>query len=192
MSYVLYICPTSPLARERYSHTAAAYNARPYEERDAGFDLYCDTTEFVFHNLNERHVQRISQNCSAAFYDTERCLFRAFWLLPRSSISRTPLRLANSVGLIDAGYRGTIQAATEFTSPSFTEEPISSNIYRVNEGERYFQLASPDLLPWSRVEVVDEIPGGPTLRGSGGFGSTGRHVHDLSGGPAGGAGVAST
>ena len=30
-----------------------------------------------------------------------------------SSISKTPLRFANSVGIIDAGYRGTIMAAVE-------------------------------------------------------------------------------
>ena len=31
------------------------------------------------------------------------------WLLmPRSSISKTPLRLCNSIGLIDAGYRGEV------------------------------------------------------------------------------------
>ena len=30
--------------------------------------------------------------------------------MPRSSISKTPLRLANSIGLIDGGYRGEIMA----------------------------------------------------------------------------------
>jgi len=190
-SYVLYICPTNVEAREFYSRTAAAYNARPYEERDAGFDLYCANMEFASSSPNEKVVERISQNCSAAFYDTERGLFRAFWLLPRSSISRTSLRLANSVGLIDAGYRGTIQAATEWTSPPgalWTSPPsvdheVNSAVrrYQVHDGDRYFQLASPDLLPWSRVEIVDTIPGGPTLRGTGGFGSTGVHESNASG-----------
>ena len=31
---------------------------------------------------------------------------KAYYLFPRSSISKTPLRLANSIGLIDGGYRG--------------------------------------------------------------------------------------
>lgn len=203
-SYVLYICPTTAEAREFYNRTAAAYNARPYEERDAGFDLCCASTEYSSPFPSEQIIQRISQNCSAAFYDTERGLFRAFWLLPRSSISRTSLRLANSVGLIDAGYRGTIQAATEWRAlPMSTTTGV--DIFNVHEGDRYFQLASPDLLPWSRVEIVDTIPGGPTLRGTGGFGSTGvrgsnaataMHMDvDLSGVPvvpAGGAGVTYT
>ena len=37
----------------------------------------------------------------------------SFLLLPRSSISKTPLRLSNSVGLIDAGYRGELQAPVD-------------------------------------------------------------------------------
>ena len=38
---------------------------------------------------------------------------RPYFLMPRSSISKTPLRLCNSVGLIDAGYRGEIMAAVD-------------------------------------------------------------------------------
>jgi len=152
MAYILYIKPIESV-RSIYEATAAAYNARPYAERDAGFDLYsaavsaCGTT-------------RIQQQIVAAFYDGSRGLFRAYWLLPRSSISKTPLRLANSVGLIDAGYRGPIMAACDGN-------------YNVTENERLFQLASPDLLPWDEVRIVSEIPGGPTVRGEGGFGSTG-------------------
>lgn len=158
MPYILYIVPTSE-ARAVYEAGAAAYNARPYAERDAGFDLYSDQTT-VFSDPSSPPAGRIHQQISAAFYDTTRGLFRAYWLLPRSSISKTSLRLANSVGLIDAGYRGPIMAACD-------------GKYSVNSNERLFQLASPDLLPWDEIRVVSEIPGGPTLRGSGGFGSTG-------------------
>ena len=35
---------------------------------------------------------------------------RAFWLLARSSLAKTPLMLANGVGLVDLGYRGPIKA----------------------------------------------------------------------------------
>ena len=35
---------------------------------------------------------------------------KAYFLMPRSSISKTPLRLANSIGLIDGGYRGELMA----------------------------------------------------------------------------------
>ena len=37
----------------------------------------------------------------------------SYMLVPRSSISKTPLRMANSIGIIDAGYRGEIMAAVD-------------------------------------------------------------------------------
>jgi dUTP pyrophosphatase len=164
--YILYIVPANGTAAERYNAAAAAYNARRYEDRDAGFDLFSAATTV----RGGAACTRISQQVVAGFYDTERGLFRAFWLLPRSSVSRTPLRLANSVGLIDAGYRGDVMAAVD---------PVGATddaTFAVNEGDRYFQLASPDLLPWDEVRVVDAVPGGATLRGAGGFGSTGTPV----------------
>ena len=32
----------------------------------------------------------------------------SYYLYPRSSIGKTPLRMSNSVGIMDAGYRGTV------------------------------------------------------------------------------------
>jgi dUTP pyrophosphatase len=155
MPSILYLVPTEG-ARATYEAAAAAYMARSYEERDAGFDLFSAATS---PNLLAGPT-RIQQQVVAAYYDNSRNLYRAFYMLPRSSISRTPLRLANSVGLIDAGYRGPIMAAVD-------------GVYNVSEHERLFQLVVPDLLPWDDVRIVSAIPGGPTLRGTGGFGSTG-------------------
>lgn len=162
MGYILYIVPDEVMA-DNYKTTADSYNAKAYADRDAGFDLFCPTANI----LPDASGTRLDQNCCAAFYDTSKNLFRAFWLLPRSSISKTSLRLSNSVGLIDAGYRGKIQAAVDNT--------MICNCHVV-EGQRLFQLASPDLLPWDEVRIVTEIPGGATLRGAGGFGSTGNSV----------------
>ena len=85
-----------------------------------------------------------------------------FFLLPRSSISKTPLRLANSVGLIDPTYRGNLMAALENTSPSDIT---------VHAGTRLMQVCLPSLLPF-HVEWADHLP--QTQRGAGGFGSTGK------------------
>ena len=83
------------------------------------------------------------------------------WLvMPRSSISKTPLRLANSIGLIDAGYRGEIMAAVD---------NIKSVDFSVKKGERYFQAVSFDGGAIS-LEIVTELS--VTSRGEGGFGST--------------------
>ena len=84
-----------------------------------------------------------------------------YYLYPRSSIIKTPLRLSNSVGIIDAGYRGEIIAAVDNRS----DQP-----YFVEAGTRLFQLCFPDLKPFE-VEFVEELT--QTARGAGGFGSTG-------------------
>jgi dUTPase len=163
--YILYIVPTAA-SKDAYTETAAKYLSKPYGERDAGFDLVSEAigVDPIQSSAAQQPSSMIDQQLVAACYDTDRKLFRAYWMLPRSSLSKTPLRLSNSVGLIDAGYRGSIKAAvSNFGSDKF-EAPANN---------RYFQLATPDLLPWDRVEIVDTIPGGPTLRGAGGFGSTG-------------------
>ena len=160
--YVLYLVPESPAVEPLLRTAAAAYLAKPLGERDAGLDLYAAATSVP--PTHGGPAAKISMQVRAAVFDTERGHFRAYWMLPRSSISKTPLRLANSVGLIDAGYRGTLLAAVDNHSAA---------AYDVQAGERLVQVSAPDLLPWDDIQVVSEIPGGSTLRGAGGFGSTG-------------------
>ena len=83
-------------------------------------------------------------------------------ILPRSSIgAKTPLRLSNSVGLIDSGYRGEIGVLYDNTS----DEP-----YTINAGDRIAQLL---VMPSYRFQpkVVDILA--DSDRGEGGFGSSG-------------------
>jgi dUTP pyrophosphatase len=85
-------------------------------------------------------------------------------LLPRSSLSGTPLRLANSIGLIDSGYRGELKAKVDVLSE-----------FHVSRGTRYFQICAHDVMPWDDIVVVPNenvLPAAPDNRGSGGFGST--------------------
>lgn len=86
-------------------------------------------------------------------------------LLPRSSISKTPLRLANSIGLLDAGYRGEVLAACDVHAD-----------YEIKHGQRLFQICQHSFLPWSKivfVERLEDLPKAEDTRGGGGFGSTG-------------------
>ena len=85
-----------------------------------------------------------------------------FFLLPRSSLSKTPLRLANSVGLIDPNYRGNLIAALENTS---------DEDFTLARTSRPVQLALPSLMPFDVVWSTEDLP--TTERGAGGFGSTG-------------------
>jgi dUTPase len=100
-----------------------------------------------------------------------------FYLYPRSSISKTRMRLANSVGIIDAGYRGDLIAAVD-TIGLFGSTDIwhiwKETLSPIKKYDRYFQVCAPDLSPFL-VHIVDteEELSPPTTRGHGGFGSTG-------------------
>ena len=83
-------------------------------------------------------------------------------ILPRSSMgAKTPLRLSNSVGLIDSGYRGEL---------GVLYDNISDTPYTINAGDRIAQLL---VMPSYRFQakVVDILA--DSDRGEGGFGSSG-------------------
>ena len=84
-----------------------------------------------------------------------------FLLMPRSSIAKTPLRLCNSIGLIDGGYRGEIMAVCD---------NIKDYDFSISKGDRLFQLVSADLSS-IEFEITDNLS--DSTRGEGGFGSTG-------------------
>jgi dUTP pyrophosphatase len=96
-----------------------------------------------------------------------------FMLVPRSSISATPLMLANSIGIIDAGYRGAIRAKFRCYIDRDTPSTIDEFKYVAEKGLRIVQLVAPDLMP-IRIELVDSLT--ETERGANGFGSTGTNV----------------
>lgn len=88
---------------------------------------------------------------------------QAYQLYARSSIGKTPYRLANNVGIIDSGYRGELCALVDSI-----EGPLKNFC---ETGDRLFQICMPDLTPF-RVLIVDALDN--TERGGGGFGSTGK------------------
>ena len=83
-------------------------------------------------------------------------------LVPRSSMSKTPLRCANSVGIIDADYRGEL---------SIAYENISCSDYMIFRGDRIAQLI---IVPIAVVDVEEAQTLSETERGAGGYGSTGK------------------
>ncbi len=87
-------------------------------------------------------------------------------VFPRSSIRKTDLSLSNSVGVIDSGYRGEIQAT--FNQKSLASKS-GSFLYGV--GDRIAQIM---IIPHPPIEFqeVEELTN--TERGEGGFGSTGK------------------
>ena len=81
-------------------------------------------------------------------------------VFPRSSIRKTDLVLSNSVGVIDSGYRGEIQV---------TFKKSGLNKYEI--GDRGAQII---IIPHPPVEFLEVKELSDTLRGEGGFGSTGK------------------
>ncbi len=151
--YHISVCFREEGAQELYTsrETESAFGA------DAGWDLHC-TTDATINPGETVHIDfGIGVSCTMNG-DTPIPLL----LMPRSSISKTPLRLANSIGLIDAGYRGNLKAAVDHRGT----EP-----YTIKRGDRLFQLVAMPTqgMGWSTVGELDA-----TERGDGGFGSTGR------------------
>lgn len=87
-------------------------------------------------------------------------------VFPRSSIRKTHLFLSNSVGVIDSGYRGEIQATFKKV------QGVSNNTldnYKV--GDRICQIM---IVPHPTIEFEEVEELNNTERGEGGFGSTGK------------------
>ncbi len=154
---------------------------------NAGFDLFCPYEILIGH----KKVEKINHYviCSMRRFDCGSGLSEggeggegglidikksshpvSYYMYPRSSTgTKTPLRLANSVGIIDSGYRGNIIAA-------FDNVDNDTDItYGVETYQRLVQLCPPDISHPMYVRLVDDIKLlGETARGDGGFGSTGR------------------
>ena len=96
-----------------------------------------------------------------------------FCLYPRSSLSKTPLMLANHVGIIDSGYSGFLIGAFRHI--------MTPESYVAEEGTRLLQICHPTLKPFT-VELVnheEKLFPVQTSRGDGGFGSTDIDTKDI-------------
>ena len=92
----------------------------------------------------------------------------AFNVHPRSSISKTPLILANHTGIIDSGYRGSLIGAFRCL-PFFTNDIATD--YTVIANTRLLQICHPTLCP-IYITIVNANNLSNSVRGEGGFGST--------------------
>lgn len=138
-----------------------------YHKGDAGLDLFLlndvciNGQETKIIDLGIKCQSRKFSWCIWKWLNGEFYTYYSYLLLPRSSISKTPLVMHNSVGLIDQSYLGNIKVPLYNTS----NEPVT-----LKRGDRYVQLVNGDLSPvkFRKVRVLREN----TTRGNGGFGST--------------------
>ena len=120
---------------------------------DAGFDLYA--TSKIYDNDGN-----VVYGCGLAFEIPEGYMGLIF---PRSSNAKKSLILSNSVGVIDAGYRGEVTAKFKRLCP------ISQGEYAI--GERFAQLI---VMPIPAVEFEEAEELSESERGVGGYGSSGK------------------
>lgn len=99
------------------------------------------------------------------------------YIFPRSSISKTNLVLANSVAVIDNGYRGTLKLRFRYliqpndlilSGRNILSEVNMNTVYQ--QGDKIAQLVFSETLT-PNLELVKDFD--ETTRKQGGFGSTG-------------------
>jgi len=155
----LYICPTDNITRDLIESQLAVHRYT-----DSGFDIpmRCFNAPPFAHSYSFNLGIKVSAVDSSGNHMP--CL-----LLPRSSIYKSRFRMANSIGLIDAGYRGEVQANVDVV---YKRPPLENG----ETGTRLFQICQHNFLPWKRIVIVPSLTELPTFsdtRGEGGFGSTG-------------------
>lgn len=89
-------------------------------------------------------------------------------LIPRSSIWKKSLWLTDSIGVIDADYRGEIMAIMKATTDAVPA------VYK--PGERFCQLV---IMPVPEYTITESTELSETERGEDGFGSTGTTNEDV-------------
>ncbi|HMT04966.1 MAG: dUTP diphosphatase [Solirubrobacterales bacterium] len=124
-------------------------------EGDAGLDLYASEPA----HIGPAERWQVATGIAVEIPDGHAGL-----VLPRSGLARRHgISLVNAPGLIDAGYRGEVKVLLLNNDPA--------EIFRIKPGDRIAQLL---VTPLAAVEPVQADALSESVRGEGGFGSTGR------------------
>jgi hypothetical protein len=180
----IFVDSEDPELKALYLNAASTHNEKIMNDPhffDAGFDMFLPENKHFYNS--DRIDSKVNKvdfkiKCCAKIHVLGACdetkeYFSGFYTHPRSSLSKTPLRLANSTGIIDAGYRGNLIGMFDciWSNGSCSSSDSDYSSARLT---RLLQICSPGLVP-IYVEIVDSIESlGPnTSRGIGGIGSTG-------------------
>lgn len=144
---------------DMYTNACKSHNESMIYEKyqNSGFDLFVPE-ETVVEGDFKLNMVSMDVKCEMINPSGYSC---AFYMYPRSSISKTPLILANHVGIIDSGYRGNLIGAFKSSQP-----------YTVEKYTRLLQITNANLTSIV-VKIVDFSELSVTERGNSGFGSTG-------------------
>jgi dUTP pyrophosphatase len=167
----LYIKPENEEVAEYYKENSGKMTNLHTLTPDAGLDLFCPEDLTIPARSTGKMDTKICCEALRNHNDSPTAKRVSYYLYLRSSTpTKTPLRLANSVGIIDSGYRGNIIACLDNNSDSD---------FIVKKGTRLVQLCGPMLEPitYDLVECEHktcECLISSSVRGGGGFGSTGK------------------
>ena len=157
------INPNKPELVDLYKNHIEKHNASiimdPFP--NAGFDLFVPDKTEITNTISPASLVSMDVKCEMLNQYGDSC---GYYMYPRSSISKTPLMLANHTGIIDSGYRGNLIGAFRNLD--------SSGPFMIEKHTRLLQICHPCLYP-IHVVMVDESELSTTSRGEGGFGSTG-------------------
>ena len=200
MHLKLFVDSDDELLQEKYIEAIERHNASLLQNDyiDAGFDLFCpspsrsvatyfEMNKYPFFGMDFIYEGQgaptnwvdFQVKCEASIFTHDGLQYpTAFELHMRSSLSKTPLRLANNVGIVDAGYRGNLIGAFDVIEHKDTRlskdlRPDSLYAYSVEPYTRLLQICAPQKLPIFVELVYNNTYLSGTERGEGGFGSTG-------------------
>jgi len=128
---------------------------------NAGVDLYCVQQQHV----SSDRVTLLDLGVKARMVRNDTNEIVHFWLAPRSSIWKSDVRQANSMGVIDRSYRGVLMGAV-------IANDTGKNVV-IDYRTRLFQVLAPDMGWIKKVIIMPLSELDETSRGEGGFGSTG-------------------
>jgi dUTPase len=158
---------------------------RPYYSGDVGYDLLAASEPTV---VGDRKTPKSPLFSSISYieYDTnvsvapeDESIFYSL-VYPRSSLSKYNLALANSVGVVDSGYRDTIKLRFKYIiqPEDLTIANDTTHLYvKINQSKIYQKGDKIGQLVWMAhnkpyVEFTETLPA--SERGVSSFGSTGR------------------
>jgi dUTP pyrophosphatase len=165
----------------------------PQNNGDAGYDIVAVSSPRVvgaiYQGLYYTAISHIEYDTEIVIEPEKKNSIYEFYMLlyPRSSIIKTNLSLANSVGVIDSGYRGNIKVCFKYIIQPEDMKIVEGKSFRGKNAKGIVSSVNPQrvyqkgdriaqLIPCKHndinIEYVNEI--NTTERGVGGFGSTGQ------------------
>ena len=173
----LQIISTDPELLDTYRTHIKSHNEKIKNAKfpDSGFDVFVPEDTILSRPFETQMVDLKIRGEMMLYQSSNSVVIPSpYYVYPRSSMSKTPIMLANHTGIIDSGYRGNLMAAVRWIPAMPLQlEPRDLPNYKIAKNTRLLQICHPSLCPVFVELVEDASVFSTTERGDGGFGSTG-------------------